>query len=259
MPSNARADASSRSSQVNSVNATASGLVKATVGAAVTAGAILTFVWLPAEYGIDPTGVGHVLGLTEMGHIKEQLHAEADADAAAAQQTTTVQPTPGVVALNQKMDAMQVQLTDIASTLETISQAPVAQADAQPKAIVQADAQQETGAQADSITLPAATWLNELEYTLAPGEGIEVKLVMDEGSVAQFEWSANGSVLNYDTHGDGNGQNISYEKGRSVPAQVGQLTAAFTGNHGWFWRNRTDEDVVVSLRTKGDYKDIKQP
>lgn len=249
MPPNARAAASSRSTQVHGVNATTGGLVKATVGAAVAAGAILTFIWLPSEYGIDPTGVGHVLGLTEMGHIKEQLHAEADADAATAQQATTAQPAPGVVELNQKMDAMQAQLTDIASTLETISQAPVAQAISKP----------ETSAQADRITLPVATWLNELDYTLAPGEGIEIKLVMDEGAVAQFEWSANGAVLNYDTHGDGNGQNISYEKGRSVPSQTGQLTAAFTGNHGWFRRNRTDEDVVVSLRIKGDYKDIKRP
>ncbi|WP_241427577.1 HupE/UreJ family protein [Fertoeibacter niger] len=43
-----------------------------------------------------------------------------------------------------------------------------------------------------------------------------------------------------DTHGDGSGNSISYEKGRAVPADAGELTAAFTGNHGWFWRNRGD-------------------
>ena len=123
----------------------------------------------------------------------------------------------------------------------------------------QAVAQTTASTQPDNAALPASTWLDELEYTLAPGEGIEVKLVMDEGAVAQFEWSANGAVLNYDTHGDGGGQSISYEKGRSVPEQAGELTAAFTGNHGWFWRNRTDEDVVVSLRARGDYKDIVRP
>ncbi|MFK7861533.1 MAG: hypothetical protein AB8B64_22135, partial [Granulosicoccus sp.] len=71
MQPNTRADGSTSSAHVQGVNATAGGLVKATLGAAIAAGAILTFVWLPAEYGIDPTGVGHVLGLTEMGHIKE--------------------------------------------------------------------------------------------------------------------------------------------------------------------------------------------
>ena len=35
--------------------------------------ALLVTMVLPAEYGIDPTGVGRVLGLTEMGEIKQQL------------------------------------------------------------------------------------------------------------------------------------------------------------------------------------------
>ena len=35
---------------------------------------------LPAEYGIDPTGVGRVLGLTQMGEIKEELADEAERD-----------------------------------------------------------------------------------------------------------------------------------------------------------------------------------
>ena len=29
--------------------------------------------WLPAEYGIDPTRLGHVMGLTQMGKIEQQL------------------------------------------------------------------------------------------------------------------------------------------------------------------------------------------
>ena len=38
-------------------------------------------VYMPAELGQDPTGVGTILGLTEMGEIKQQLKAEAEADA----------------------------------------------------------------------------------------------------------------------------------------------------------------------------------
>ena len=81
---------------------------------------------------------------------------------------------------------------------------------------------------------------------------------MDKGQTAQFEWTANGGVVNYDTHGDGGGQKISYEKGRAVAQQAGALTAAFTGNHGWFWRNRTDAPVTLTLRTKGEYTALKQ-
>lgn len=55
-------------------------LLKSTVLAGLTALAILVTVVLPAEYGIDPTGVGKAIGLTEMGEIKTQLADEAEAD-----------------------------------------------------------------------------------------------------------------------------------------------------------------------------------
>lgn len=57
-------------------------LLKSTGIALVAAGALLVTVVMPAEYGVDPTRVGSLLGLTEMGRIKRQLAQEADADAA---------------------------------------------------------------------------------------------------------------------------------------------------------------------------------
>jgi hypothetical protein len=50
--------------------------------AVIGAGLLLVSVVLPAEYGIDPTGAGRVLGLTEMGNIKHELHHEAESDRA---------------------------------------------------------------------------------------------------------------------------------------------------------------------------------
>ena len=35
-------------------------------------------------------------------------------------------------------------------------------------------------------------------------------------------------------------------------------SAAFTGNHGWYWRNRGKADVKVILRTRGEYTEIKK-
>lgn len=57
-------------------------LIKSTIIAAVTAGILLVTVVMPAEYGIDPTGAGKVLGLTRMGEIKTSLAEEAAQDAA---------------------------------------------------------------------------------------------------------------------------------------------------------------------------------
>lgn len=55
-------------------------LRRSTIIAGIGAVAIGVMVYLPAEYGTDPTGVGSILGLTEMGEIKQQLAAEAAAD-----------------------------------------------------------------------------------------------------------------------------------------------------------------------------------
>lgn len=55
-------------------------LSRSSVIAGIGAVAILVTIYLPAEHAIDPTGVGRVLGLTEMGEIKQELAAEAEAD-----------------------------------------------------------------------------------------------------------------------------------------------------------------------------------
>lgn len=194
-------------------------LRRSTVIALVAAIAILVAVVLPAEYAIDPTGVGRVLGLTEMGEIKTQLAEEAAIDAAA-------------------------QTPVAAGAAEAISATPQ-----QAPAVAQAPS---------PAAVAPAEWRDEMQITLAPGQGSEVKLSMKSGEQAEFSWIAEGGAVNFDTHGDGGGQSISYEKGRSVPSDEGVLEAAFDGNHGWFWRNRGDSDVNVIIRARGQYTDMKR-
>lgn len=277
---------------VRGVEATSGGLIRSTVISGAAALAVLTIFYLPAEYGVDVTGLGGGLGLTEMGQIKQQLYAEAAADdAAAAAQVMTLDP-----AITARLDRMEAHLLTIgaiigapainlpapavesAPEVEAVVVEPEPQAAPEPvatdpaperaPAVVDTEANPEPAAEAAAIepAVEAAVaeaitseWRDEVSYTLAPGEGIEVKLVMQEGQAARFEWTANGAVVNYDTHGDGSGQKISYETGRGVPEQAGDLTAAFTGNHGWFWRNRTDAPVTMTLRTAGDYAEMKAP
>jgi hypothetical protein len=43
-------------------------LLRSTVIALLVAAALLVTTVLPAEYGIDPTGIGRALGLTQMGN-----------------------------------------------------------------------------------------------------------------------------------------------------------------------------------------------
>ena len=56
-------------------------LLKSTLIAAITAVVILVTIVMPAEYGMDPTGIGNALGLKRMGEIKVSLAKEAEMDA----------------------------------------------------------------------------------------------------------------------------------------------------------------------------------
>ena len=239
---------------IQGVKATSGGLVRATLGSAAAALAILTLFWLPAEYGVDATGLGRVMGLTQMGEIKQQLHAEAaeeDAGLAAQAAAERVSADPALIA---RLDALERQIAGIAAALGVVPpQATAPEAAAAP-------AEAPAAVAVAPVPEPASpAWRDEVSYTLAPTEGIEIKLVMTEGARAAFEWTANGSILNHDTHGDGGGQSVTYEQGRGVPEQAGELVAAFDGNHGWFWRNRTDAPVTFTLRTRGDYLRIVLP
>jgi len=66
-------------------------LLRSTRLAAAVAAVLLVTVVLPAEYGVDPAGVGRVIGLTEMGEIKMEL-----ARAAAGEAGTVPAQTPAV-------------------------------------------------------------------------------------------------------------------------------------------------------------------
>jgi hypothetical protein len=195
-------------------------LLRSTLIAAASAVVLLYTVVLPAEYGVDPTGIGKALGLTEMGEIKTRLAKEAAEDAAA-----TVAAPPAAA-------------NPVAS--------PGAVAPTAPPTVP---------------TVPATSgpnWRDEMSFTLTPGQGTEIKLKMKQGEKALYTWSVQGGVVNFDTHGDATGRSISYEKGRGIASDDGELIAAFTGNHGWFWRNRGQADVTVTLKTGGDYSDIKR-
>ena len=82
---------------------------------------------------------------------------------------------------------------------------------------------------------------------------------MSEGSTVQYEWSTDGGKENFDVHADAKELDIdyhNYSKG-SEQKMEGSIEAAFDGSHGWFWRNRTTEQMTITLKTSGEYTNIK--
>ncbi|MEP1521601.1 transmembrane anchor protein [Ascidiaceihabitans sp.] len=160
-------------------------------------------VYLPAEYGTDPTGVGSILGLTEMGEIKQQLAAEAAADEA-------------LHGGNESSSLMN----DIFGLFVSTAHAE-------------------------------ESWQDEITFTLAPSESTEIKATMEEGATLNYAWTSTGGRVNFDLHAHADGENVTYEKGRGQTSGEGSFETPFAGDHGWFWRNRDDEAVTVTLQLRG--------
>ena len=127
-------------------------LVRSTIIAAIVALVLLVTVVMPAEYALDPTGAGRLLGLTEMGEIKEQLAEEAAADEAA--QMVAVQSST-------EREAPEVKEPVVAEAVKEPAPSPEAEvAPAEPEP-----------APAPEVVEPQ--WQDEVRVVLTPGEGTE--------------------------------------------------------------------------------------
>ncbi|WP_286262713.1 hypothetical protein [Thalassotalea atypica] len=157
-------------------------LVKATLISLIVAAIVLVLFILPAEYNIDPTGVGQSLGLTVFNEVSED--------------TSVVTNGKG----NSEEDAVV-------------------------------------------ITVPA-------------GRGVEYKLAMEQFKKVTYEWVTDGSDLYVDLHGEPKGDTTGYFESYTIATvheMNGSFTAPYTGSHGWYWKNKSDQDVKITLSFSGDY------
>jgi len=177
-------------------------LIKSTIIAVIAAAVILVTIVLPAEFGIDPTGLGKLTGLQRMGEIKVALADEAAEN--------------------------------------------------------EAETNGEQAADLPIIESESKTKTDEMSVTLDPNKSTEIKITMAKGTSVEFSWSTSSGEAFYDLHGDSNEVNYHiYEKGTEATME-GTFEAAFDGNHGWYWKNRTDAPITITLNTTGQYQRIKE-
>tara|TARA_B110000211_G_scaffold234173_1_gene302731 strand:+ start:8042 stop:8572 length:531 start_codon:yes stop_codon:yes gene_type:complete len=160
-------------------------LIKASVSAVVFAAIAIVTLILPAEYNIDPTGVGEKLGLTILATAGDEQQSIADPIA------------------NKGSDEFQ--------TIE--------------------------------VTVPA-------------GRGIEYKFFMKQHEKMTYEWLTDGEPLYFDLHGEPEGDTTGYFESYTIATSnemKGSYTTPFTGSHGWYWKNKSDNPVSVQLLVKGQY------
>lgn len=186
--------------------------------AVVTAVLLAVGVVMPAETARDPIGMGRMLGLAEMGQIKVALAAEA--------------------------------------ALEIAQDESMLLADRAARSV-------SSGGTAGDLRTPLADgWRDSVTFTLDPGGKIELKLVMQDGERAFFAWQTDGPEVYYNTHGEPANADRgfaahNYDRG-TAPSAQGALTAVYEGIHGWLWRNRGDSAVTITLRTRGEYLELRE-
>jgi len=192
-------------------------LIIATVFAVLLAIAILLSAVLPAEYGVDPTGLGKMMGLTA-------LSAQSKASSQPLAITCPVLPT---------------QIAEISDQNQNLS------------------ANSSTGSTKTAQKQQLPQWQDSVKIMVPAGKGLEYKFQLAKGASLEYSWATDGAQLYFDFHGEPLGDNTGYFKSfkESTDSQAsGSLTAPFEGAHGWYWENKTQSPVTILLNTKGSYR-----
>jgi hypothetical protein len=159
-------------------------LIKHIFIAILLAATVLITVILPAEYNIDPTGVGEQLGLTKL--------------------------------------APENQITIVAASTNTAVQAK-----------------------------------DEITVIVPPKRGVEFKFSMNQYDKMTYKWHSDDGAIYHDLHGEPKGDTTGYFESYTITTAAkmeGSFTAPFTGSHGWYWKNTTDNPITISLTTSGQYQ-----
>ncbi|PYS34796.1 MAG: hypothetical protein DMG14_28620 [Acidobacteria bacterium] len=200
-------------------------IAKATAIALLVAAVLLITAVLPAEYGIDPLGTGKALHLTDLAKADVAKIAESPTPPASVK-TGEAQPT-------------------IAPVLEP---APDGSAPTMKGTF---------------IAQPNRYKIDSREIKLKPGEGMEIKYNMKKGAGLIYSWVASEKLL-FEFHGEPNvkpagKQGTDYYETYEIDNQVGKdqahgtFIAPSSGVHGWFWENKSANEVTLKLVSAGFY------
>jgi hypothetical protein len=197
-------------------------LLKATAFALAAASLVLVTAVLPAEFGIDPTGLGRRLGL---------LALAGNAQVAESPSAAPSEPDSATAAL-----AAEAAAVFGAQPGQSFDATAVVRHSSPPRT--------------ETMTV-----------TLAPGKGVEVKAMMGAGDSLVYEWSASGEVA-VDMHGERpevKDAYTSYAIDKAGRTGSGRLVAPFAGQHGWYWLNRGQEPVTVKVSVTGFQQKLFRP
>lgn len=187
-------------------------LIGSAVAVGVAAVALVVFV-LPAEYGIDPTGAGKALGITQLSGEGENIYLKRGQ----ARKSTLF-----------GLDASTP--VDEASLRQALS----ANGLATPKGRIRTD-------KFEIELLPYEGI--ELKYTLAKG----APMIFSWRGTSPLNVDMHSHPFE---GGDALTESFIIA---DLASQSGVYVAPFTGIHGWYWQNRTLEKATLTLHAVGGF------
>ena len=186
------------------------------LAACVVAIAILITVILPAEYGIDPTGIGGLTGFSRL-----------------TQEPTRTLEIVDVTGGNERV--FEAEIPDFGDPVPL------------PNPSIHQDSDQPAQTETFQITIEAEQE-TEIKTVLETGKMILYTWQVDRGTIYSDFHGHDPAVspdywVRYKEHQEGNGDN-------------GSLVAPFAGEHGWYWLNYNEFPVTVTLTVTGYFDDM---
>jgi hypothetical protein len=192
-------------------------IARSVVIAVVVAAVILVTAVLPAEYGIDPTGIGRALGLTELNAAPTRSFEVKD-----------------VLAGNAGV--REVEVPDFNDPVPL------------PNPAVHQSEDRAIETRTMTITLPP-DGETEIKTVLRESKVVVYHWETDRGAIYC-------DLHGHDPEA-GSEFFVRYREDQEGSNVTGSLVAPFGGEHGWYWLNYNDFPVTITLTVTGFFDDIK--
>jgi hypothetical protein len=190
-------------------------LLLTVLAAMLLAGVVLVTIVLPAEYSIDPTGIGHRLGLVRGSDASAKMIALVD----------NLGGNGKIVQGETNQDAHQPLPLPNPAVYQGQEAAPVSET--------------------MTIHLPAYSQ-TEIKAALKTSKVILYSWKAEGGSVYVDFHGHDPEWTNKEAF-------VRYEEKKGATGGSGSLVAPFAGEHGWYWFNTSTTPVVITLSVQGYY------
>lgn len=202
----------------NQPNLNKAQLLKSLLIALIIGVIVLLTAVLPAEYGIDPLGTGELFGFSKLYQGDEQIETNDT---------------------NSSLNFKKIKMEKLGSEASV----------PKPSEANNPAPENQYSEREDTI-----------EVIVPAEKGIEYKFKSLKYASIKYEWTTDKGIVYIDFHGEVKQENppknVFYESYTLAYSNnmAGTLTAPFEGKHGWYFRNETNEDIVVTIKLNGQYE-----